>query len=264
MPSPPSESGDSARSASAMASPFASPALIQLDQSCSSPLHRGPERSVFLSPSQTSVSVNTYGGRRALTRPLSRYQPLRTGSHTENEPAACAYSRRPELRGRSPPDGTHRSDPGMRIPLYSGLPRAVPSSTQTQIDAGSFTLRGRASKPNVIRRLTSAGQLLVTAHHALSRRKLFPRPLSPVIRFTRGANFACIRGAGPTLRSTRSLSMIIAASRGTRLPRHPATLHPDRTSASAKKTAAALRVCGYCAASAPRGASGVSLEQVDA
>ena len=177
-------------------------------------------------PVQTSVSVNTYGGRRALTRPLSRYQPLRTGSHTENEPSACAYSRRPELRGRSPPDGTHRSDPGMRIPLYSGLPRAVPSSTQTQIDAGSFTLRGRASKPNVIRRLTSAGQLLVTAHHALPRRKLFPRPLSPVIRFTRGANFACIRGAGPTLRSTRSLSMIIAASRGTRLPRHPATLHP--------------------------------------
>ena len=61
-----------------------------------------------------------------------------------------------------------------------------------------------------MRRFTSAGQAPVSAHHAVSSRKLFPRPLSPVMRFTRGANSIFIRGAGPTLSSSR-YSIILAS-----------------------------------------------------
>ncbi len=55
--------------------------------------------------------------------------------------------------------------------------------------------------------LATRKKRLATIQAARSRRKLFPRPLSPVIRFTRGANSTFMVGAGPTLKVWRHSSI---------------------------------------------------------
>ena len=80
-----------------MAADLASPAFIQVDQSCSKPLHNGTglPSTEILRPSHTSTPVNTYGGRRFGLGVLDqRGEPLRATSQTEKEPSACAYTTR--------------------------------------------------------------------------------------------------------------------------------------------------------------------------
>ena len=85
-------------------------------------------------------------------------------------------------------------------------PSGCGKTTTLRMIAGRLGSRGRAGKPAVMRRLTSRGQRRVSAHHATSSRKLLPRPLSPVNRFTRGASSRFISGAGPVFVSSRCSS----------------------------------------------------------
>ena len=78
---------------------------------------------------------------------------------------------------------------------------------QALMVAGCFLSVGRAVLPAVRRGLTSAGQVRVMAHQRISRRKLFPSPLSPVSRFRRRPKSSSMSGAGPTLLMPRCVIM---------------------------------------------------------
>ena len=193
---------------------FSSSAWIHLDQSYSKPLQTGVKRpsTVSRSPSQTSASVNTYAGRRSLVAMSpGSLQWFRAGSHTENEPSACAYMTIPGRAGR----------PGLPIQLCSRRENSAPQPrdpprprTRNRMFDEFVASRGRAGWPDVMRWFTSRGHRRVSAHHATSSRKLLPRPLSPVTRFTRFAGSRVISAAGPTLWSARCSSIVLPGTDG--------------------------------------------------
>ena len=101
----------------------------------------------------------------------------------------------------------HSSSRCEYVTVVSTLLFILLADRRKPIDAGLAGSMGRAGSPHDMLRLTSRGQRRVSAHHAVSSRKLLPRPLSPVRRFTRGANSISISWAGPVFFSRRYSSI---------------------------------------------------------